>query len=123
MRLLYIAIGGALGSMARDLISSSINRGASAPSPRGTFVVNAIGCLVFGACVGLAERRLPLSAQTRAFLFVGVLGGFTTFSSFAYDTFQLLGQAEMLRAAANAAGQLFVGVFAIWAGYALFRVL
>jgi CrcB protein len=122
MRLLYVALGGALGSMARDLISSSINRGTPAPSPRGTFFVNVIGCLVFGLFAGLAERRLPLSASTRAFLFVGVLGGFTTFSSFANDTFQLLGQAAMLRAAANAAGQVFVGVFAIWVGYALFRV-
>ncbi|MEO8076021.1 MAG: fluoride efflux transporter CrcB [Acidobacteriota bacterium] len=123
MRLLYVAIGGALGSAARYLVSTEINRGTSPPSPGGTFVVNVTGCLVFGLVAGLAERRYPLSASTRAFLFVGVLGGFTTFSSFAYDTFLLLEQGQMLRAAANAAGQVFVGLFALWAGYALLRVL
>ena len=122
MNLLYVAIGGAFGSSARFLLTEAVNR--YAPHwPAGTFVVNLVGCFAFGVMASLADRRVPLSAGARAFILVGVLGGFTTFSSYTYDTFVLLREAQFIRAAVNAGGQVVLGFVALWAGYALVRAL
>src|SRR5215210_6535323 len=86
VNLLLIAIGGAIGSVARSLLSTFVLRAAGSLFPLGTFVVNAVGCLIFGAVVGAAEQRFVLAPATRAFLLVGVLGGFTTFSSYAFES-------------------------------------
>jgi len=121
--LLYVALGGAIGSSARFLLAGAINPPGSQHSPAGTFVVNLIGCFAFGVIASLADRRFPLTTPTRAFILVGILGGFTTFSSFTYETIILLRNAQFLRAAANAGGQVFLGLLALWAGYALTRVI
>ena len=81
MNLLLIAIGGALGSVARHLLSSFVLRASGTLFPLGTFVVNLAGCVVFGAIVGAAHQRFVLTSDARAFLLIGLLGGFTTFSS------------------------------------------
>lgn len=86
-------------------------------------VVNVLGCFAFGVVASLADRWFPLTASGRAFLLVGVLGGFTTFSSYTYETFVLMREAQFLRAGANAGGQVFLGLIALWAGYALVRAL
>jgi CrcB protein len=70
-----------------------------------------------------ADDRAPFPSATRAFLLVGLLGGFTTFSSYTSETFVLIREAQFLRAAANASGQVFFGLAALWAGYALVRAL
>lgn len=121
MTLVYVAVGGALGSCARFLLAGAISRHAAFYAPAGTFVVNVLGCFLFGAIVALADRRLPLAAPTRAFLLVGVLGGFTTFSSYTFETFVLMRQAHLWRAALNAGGQVVAGVAALWAGFASVR--
>ena len=123
MILLYVALGGAIGSSVRFLLAGAINSPGSPHSPAGTFVVNLIGCFAFGAIASLADRRFPLTISTRAFLLVGILGGFTTFSSFTYETIVLLRNAQFLRAAANAGGQVFLGLLALWAGYSLVRAI
>ena len=64
--------------------------------PVGTFAVNVVGCVVFGAIVGAAEHRFVLTPEARAFLLVGVLGGFTTFSSYAYESFALMQDGQSL---------------------------
>jgi len=76
---LLVAIGGAFGSMARYLLSSFVHRVITPLFPFGTFAVNVLGCAVFGAIAGLAHERFLLRPDTRAFLLIGVLGGFTTF--------------------------------------------
>lgn len=123
MNLLYVALGGALGSTARYLLAGAINEGRTPHAATGTFVVNVIGCFTFGIIFALTEHRGALSSSTRTFLLVGVLGGFTTFSSYAYETVVMLRDAQFLQAALNAGGQVFLGLLALSAGYAMVRLL
>ncbi len=83
VNILLIAIGGALGSVARYLFSLSVQRAAGTLFPVGTFAVNVVGCLAFGAIAGATEQRVQLDPAVRMLLLVGLLGGFTTFSTYA----------------------------------------
>ncbi|MQA30835.1 MAG: fluoride efflux transporter CrcB [Luteitalea sp.] len=119
MNLFLVAIGGAIGSVARYVLSSTIARYVPSAFPLGTFTVNVPSCAVLGVIVGVAQPRLLAGAETRAFLLVGVLGGFTTFSTFAYESVLLLRAGQIAPALLNVAGQTALGVAALWAGYAL----
>jgi len=119
LNLLLIAIGGALGSVARYTLSIFILRVSGTLFPLGTFVVNVIGCLVFGAIAGMATARVQLTSEVRLFLLVGVLGGFTTFSSYAFESFALVRQGQFMWASINVAGQVVAGLAGVWAGYVL----
>ena len=121
VNLLLIAIGGALGSAARYLVSSFVLRASGSLFPLGTFIVNLVGCLVFGGIVGAAEQRLALSSELRAFLLIGVLGGFTTFSSYAYESFALAREGHLVLAALNIVGQVVAGLVGLWAAFMLSR--
>jgi CrcB protein len=123
MNVLLIALGGSIGAVARYGLAGLVQRVTTPYFPFGTFVVNIVGCLAFGILAGLAEQRFALGPAARAFLLIGVLGGFTTFSSFSFETFQLLRDAEIMRATLNAVGQLAAGVFAMWLGFVLARLL
>jgi CrcB protein len=123
MRLLLIATGGALGALARYALAGFVHRFTSALFPYGTFAVNVVGCLCFGVILGLAEQRFVVGPAGRSFLLIGLLGGFTTFSSYTFETFELLRDAEYLRAAINAAGQVVAGLLALWAGYSSARMI
>ena len=117
--LLLVGIGGAIGSVARFILSSFVHRFAIPLFPFGTFAVNFLGCVVFGIIVGLAQERFLLRPDTRAFLLIGVLGGFTTFSTFAFETFELLRDGQFLWAGLNIAGQVTAGIVGLWAGYVI----
>ena len=119
MNLFLIAIGGAIGSVARSLLSTFVLRATGSLFPAGTFVVNVVGCAVFGVIVGAAEQRFVLSPESRAFLLVGVLGGFTTFSSYAFESFGLMRDGQFLAATFNVVGQVVVCLVAFWAGFAI----
>ena len=119
MNLFFIAIGGAIGSVARALLSNFVLRATGSLFPLGTFVVNVIGCMIFGAVIGAAQHRLVLTPEARAFLLVGVLGGFTTFSSYAFETFGLMRDGHFAAATINIVGQVVLGLVAFWAGFAL----
>jgi len=119
----WVAVGGALGSAARYLLAGFVHRFTSAYFPYGTFAVNMVGCLLFGLIFGLTEQRFQISPTVRAFLLIGVLGGFTTFSSYAFESFQLIRDAQYLRASVNVAGQVVVGLASFWLGYLANRVL
>jgi CrcB protein len=119
---LWIAIGagGALGSMARHAANVAVNRLAGTPLPYATAAVNVLGCACIGVLAGaIAGGRLEMSSTTRAFVFVGVLGGFTTFSSFGLDTLTLVHEGRRLAAAWNVAGQVGLSLLSVFAGYAL----
>jgi fluoride exporter len=119
---LLVGTGGFLGSIGRYLLGGWVHRIVPfAAFPFGTLVVNALGCLGIGVLGGLADSRQLLGADLRLFLMIGVLGGFTTFSSFAYETLALTRDAEPGRALANVAAQVVLGLAACWAGYALVR--
>jgi CrcB protein len=78
---------------------------------------------VFGLLIGVGEQRLVVGSPARTFLLIGVLGGFTTFSSFAFETVQLLRGGEWWLGALNVAGQVVIGLAALWIGLALGRIL
>jgi CrcB protein len=117
VNLLLIAIGGAFGSVARYLLSMFVLRATGSLFPIGTFVVNLVGCLLFGAIAGAVEQRVPLAPQLRLLLLVGVLGGFTTFSSYAFESFSLLRDGQWAAAVINIVGQVLAGLVGVWAGY------
>jgi CrcB protein len=117
LNLLLIAIGGALGSVARYLLSTFVLRVTGSLFPIGTFVVNALGCLAFGAIAGAASQRVQLTPELRLFLLVGILGGFTTFSSYAFESFSLVRDGQFLAASVNIVGQVIAGLVGMWAGY------
>jgi CrcB protein len=117
VNILLIAIGGALGSVCRYLLSSAVLRALGTLFPAGTFVVNVIGCLVFGVLVGAAQERFTLTPDARAFLLAGVLGGFTTFSSYMNESFVLMREGQFVWAGLNLAGQVFAGFVAFWIGF------
>lgn len=117
MNLLLIAIGGAVGSVCRHLLSSAVLRATGTLFPLGTFVVNAVGCLVFGVVAGATYERLTFSPEARALLLAGVLGGFTTFSSYMNESFVLLRTGHVAWAGLNLLGQVAVGLVLFWLGF------
>ena len=120
--MIWIAIGagGAVGSLARHGVNVLMARFAGQPTPLATASVNVIGCLIIGTLAGaIAGGRLQLSLAARAFVFVGVLGGFTTFSSFGLDTLTLAHEGRDVAAFWNVAGQVGLGLACTFAGYAL----
>jgi len=119
----YVGIGGFIGSLFRFGVSGFVHRLLPfAAFPYGTLAVNVSGCLVIGILSGLAESRQVIGPELRLFLFLGVLGGFTTFSTFGYETIELLRDAEHFRAGANVALHIAVGLLAVWLGYAFARM-
>ena len=122
--ILLVGVGGFAGTVGRYLISGWAQRlSGNASFPYGTLTVNLIGCLLIGLAAGMSESRQLFSPETRLFLFIGVFGGFTTYSSFGYETFVLVRDSELLLAGANAALHLLVGFGAVWAGTILSRLL
>lgn len=119
VNLLLIAIGGAVGSVARYLFSTALLRASGSLFPVGTFAVNVVGCFVFGAIAGAAEQRVQVAPELRLFLLVGVLGGFTTFSSYAFESFALIRDGQFAAAAVNVVGQVVAGLVGLWAGYVI----
>jgi CrcB protein len=119
VNILLIAIGGAVGSVCRYLLSSAVLRMLGTLFPAGTFVVNVVGCLVFGAIAGLTQERISISPEVRALLLAGVLGGFTTFSSYMNESFVLVREGQLLWAGLNLGGQVVSGFVAFWIAFSL----
>ena len=118
---LIVGAGGFLGAAARYLVGGAVHRWLPADFPYGTFVVNVSGCLVIGMLAGLADERGVLGPEARLFWMIGVLGGYTTFSTFGYETVALLRDRGHAAALVNVAGQVVLGILAVWAGMVLAR--
>jgi CrcB protein len=117
-----VALGGALGSMARHGINLTFAHLTEQTTPYATATVNIVGSLVIGVLAGLtAGGKMHLSPPVRAFVFVGILGGFTTFSSFMLDTLTLGHGNDHGLAVSNVLGQIVLGLIAVFAGYAAAR--
>ncbi len=115
-----VLVGGALGSAARHAVNVACGQFLNRPVPYATAVVNLVGAGVIGLLAGmLASGRLEMSAPMRGFVFVGILGGFTTFSSFVLDTLTLSYGGEPGLAFINLAAQTILGLAVVWAGYYL----
>lgn len=118
--ILVVALGGAIGSVARYLLSTWVmQRATDWRFPIGTFVVNLVGCLVIGVLAGLVLKCNHLTTETRLFLFTGIVGGFTTFSAFELETFTLLRNGEVLVAGSYILLSVALGLLALWLGFSL----
>jgi fluoride exporter len=120
MNWIVVGIGGALGSMARHGVNMMLAQRMLRGEPYATATVNIAGSLAIGLLAGsIAGGRLQLSAEARTFLFVGILGGFTTFSSFVLDTFTLAEGGRSSAALVNVLGQVVVGYAVAYLGFRL----
>ena len=122
-RTLAVGVGGFLGASARYLLGGAVYRWLPATFPWATFLINVTGCFGIGFLAVLAEERMVLGPDARLFLMVGVLGGYTTFSTFGYETIALLRDGSLGAASLNVLGQVVLGLLAVWAGMAAARVL
>lgn len=121
-RVLLVGLGGFLGSILRYGVGGMVGRfKAGWTFPLETLLINVSGCVVIGVLAGLGESRGVFSAPTRAFLFIGLLGGFTTFSSFGYESFQLLRDGQWSAVALSTTLQIVLGIGGVWAGHAIAR--
>lgn len=118
--LVLVALGGALGSIARFKASGWVlHHAVSWRFPLGTFLVNVVGCLAAGLLAGFSAKQHVLSPDARLLLFTGILGGFTTFSAFGLETVLLVKRGEWSIAAANVLLSVLCGLAALWLGFAL----
>lgn len=125
MRLFLLAlvfVGGGIGSICRYALATAVQRNFPDPFPLGTFLVNLIGCFAVGLVGALGLERAALSPEARTFLMVGILGGFTTFSSFAWETLGLLSVKDLFRASMYVGGSVFLGLLGAALGRALGRI-
>jgi len=121
--LLAIALGGAIGSLARYGVASAVQSAAWPGFPWGIFVVNVSGGFLMGVIVELGALKLTLSPELRAFLTVGILGGYTTFSTFSLDSVLLIQRGAYGSAAAYMAGSAILSVAALYAGLWIVRAI
>lgn len=120
-QVLAIAAGGAAGSLLRFWMSGWVHSFSGRTFPYGTLVVNVLGCLAVGFLSVIFTDRLGDNPVLRAGILVGVLGGFTTFSAFSVETFNLMEQGAWVKAMANMFGSLLLCISATWLGVLLGR--
>ena len=113
-RFLWICLGGGIGTGARYLLSGWLLAAFGTAFPYGTLAVNLIGCFAIGFLSQLAETRGFFTAETRTLIFIGVLGGFTTFSAFSNETINLWREGESFLATINVAAHLVLCLGAVW---------
>jgi CrcB protein len=122
--ILYVGVGSFIGGVCRYLLSTWVYKLLDNPwFPYGTLAVNVVGCLVIGFLAAIAETRSVFTSDVRLFIFVGIIGGFTTFSSFALETFSLARASQSLAAVINTGLEVILGLLAVWMGNLLGRIL
>lgn len=125
LKFVYIAVGGALGSLLRYAVQGWVQRSADtwvtrlvgASFPIGTLVVNATACLAIGLLAGYFAGPSLIREEYRIGLTVGVLGGYSTFSTFGLESFTLANEGEFFLALANIVSSCAIGLAAVWIGY------
>jgi CrcB protein len=121
MRWILVFLGGGLGSLLRFELGGLVQARSGPAFPWGTFSVNALGCLAIGVLATWFDERVERGHDARLFLIAGVLGGFTTFSTFGLETYRLLEDARYAAALGNAAGSFAVCLTAVAIGVAVGR--
>jgi CrcB protein len=120
LKIILVLLGGAIGTGCRYGLSSLIYSRIKNPTfPYANLVINVSGSFVIGLLAELFDGRVLVSPTARATLLTGFLGGYTTFSSFSYETFSLIRDGEWFRAALNAVGSVMLGLVAVWLGVRL----
>jgi CrcB protein len=120
---LSIAIGGALGSIARYWVGTTITDRLGAKFPYGTFVVNMTACLILGFSLAFLNRRAGMSTTWRFLIPVGFVGAYSTFSTFEWDALSSLRTGAFLLASVYVAASVFLGLAAAWCGFALGEII
>jgi len=121
--ILLVGSGGFIGSVLRYLVQLFVEKGMSTTFPWGTFVANMAGSFIIGVVFALAQKGNFLNAEWRMFLAVGFCGGFTTFSSFAYNNLTMLKEQTYGQFFLNVGGSLFFGLLAVFLGMILVRAV
>ncbi len=120
MPLVWIGLGGGLGAILRYVVGGLVQQSTNSASfPYGTLAVNVAGCLLIGLLGQLGEARGLFTPEGRLLVFTGLLGGFTTFSSFGFETLELARAGLNIPALGNVAANVLLGLGAVWAGRAL----
>ncbi len=118
--ILLAGLGGFVGAILRYVVAGLVQDfSRSAWFPFGTLAVNVFGCLLIGVLGGWADNLDLFTPSVRVFVLIGILGGFTTYSTFGYETMALIRDHEMLYAFTNVALHLFLGLGGVWLGYSL----
>ena len=120
-KIFWVAVAGASGTLARYGLQGFVQRLHESGFPWGTLAVNLVGCLLFGLIWSLAEERSLISGEVRFIALVGFLGAFTTFSTLAFETGQMVRDAEWLYAAVNLMAHNGLGIAAYFLGLKLGR--
>ncbi|MBV1875976.1 MAG: fluoride efflux transporter CrcB [Cycloclasticus sp.] len=122
-QLLAIAAGGSIGAVMRFAMSTGVYNWLGREFPYGTLAVNVIGSLLMGLLYELFLQRLSVSPEVRALLLVGILGAFTTFSTFSIETINLIEQGYLVKAIVNVLASVILCVLAAWVGLQIARQL
>lgn len=123
LKTILIGLAGLTGTLLRYWLSGLVARQYGETFPWGTMTVNMIGCLLTGAVFYLTEERFLVNPTLRTVILIGLMGGFTTFSSFGLQTFTLLQDGEFGLATLNIGVSNALGLLMVWAGYAVVKVL
>lgn len=119
-----VGAGGFVGASLRYVLSGLAQaRFDTSTFPYGTYLVNMIGCFLIGFLLALFAIKSWGNEEFRLFILVGILGGFTTFSAFANDSFLLFKEGELFMGLANAGGQVLLGLLFVWIGHSLARAI
>jgi len=118
--ILLVGTGGFIGSVMRYLLQVFVEKGMSSTFPLGTFIANIAGSFIIGIVFALAEKQI-MSAEWRLFMSVGICGGFTTFSAFAFNNFNMIKEHTWNQLMLNVGGNLILGVFAVYLGIILVK--
>ena len=118
-----IAIGGALGSIARYWVGSTVSGRLGSKFPYGTLIINLTACVILGFVLTYLGRRAEVDASWRFLIPVGFIGAYSTFSTYEWETLSTLRSGAFLLAALYALGSLLLGLIAVWAGTLLAKVL
>ncbi|GJL50634.1 fluoride efflux transporter CrcB [Candidatus Nitrospira salsa] len=122
-QIVLVGLGGMIGSISRFLLSDFVQRlNPILGYPFGTLTVNVLGCFLIGLLNGLTDSQQLFIANIRPFLFIGVLGGFTTYSTFGYETFAFLRDGQYSQAFLIVGLHLFLGLGAVWLGDMVGRI-
>jgi CrcB protein len=117
INILLVGFGGFIGSVVRYLVGGYVHQFMKRLDfPYGTLAVNLIGCFVIGLLAQYGESRGSFSNESRAFIFIGILGGFTTFSSFGNETLNLIRENFVMNATLNVGANVILGLLAVWLG-------
>jgi CrcB protein len=116
---LFVALGGGIGSVTRYLVSGWFASRFGPAFPYGTFVINITGSFIIGVFLAFAQQRVSLSPYWRLFFAVGFVGGYTTFSTFEYESVRLLQEGEMLLGALYLVGSVVTGAVGAVSGIAV----